>query len=71
MRNALREIDAYTGTFNIDRRTDNAVKVIHQETGIIEWVPLSQIEEIHEQPDGSCLIIMQKWIARKKGFTDG
>ena len=36
----------------------------------MEWVPLSQVEEIHDQPDGTVLVTMQKWIARKKGFCD-
>lgn len=63
-------VDYYTGSFNIERRTDNAIKLTHLDTGVVDWVPLSQVEEIHEQPDGTVLVVMQKWIARKKGFCD-
>jgi len=62
--------DAYEGWFRIERRTEKALQVTHIETGLIEWVPESQVSEIHEQPDGTYVIVMAKWIARKKGFTD-
>lgn len=62
--------DAYEGWFRIERRTEKALQVTHIETGVIEWVPESQVSEIHEQPDGTYVIVMAKWIARKKGFTD-
>ena len=62
--------NVHTDTFQIERRTDNAIKLTHLETGVVDWVPLSQVEEIHEQPNGTVLVTMQKWIARKKGFCD-
>jgi hypothetical protein len=65
-----RTSDTYTGAFVIERRTDNAIKLTDIESGLVDWVPLSQVEEIHDQPDGTVLVTMQKWIARKKGFCD-
>ena len=70
MRNELKTADVWTGWFRIEVRTAAAVRITDIASGVIEWVPLSQVEEIHEQPDGTYLITMQKWIARKKGFCD-
>ena len=62
--------DVFTGTFVIERRTEKAVKLTDTDSGLIDWIPLSQVEEIHDQPNGTVLVTMQKWIARKKGFCD-
>jgi urease gamma subunit len=62
--------DYYTGHFRIEHRTDKALRVTQIDSGLVEWLPESQVEEIHEQPDGTFLITMSKWIARKKEFTD-
>ena len=62
--------DAYTGWFRIEHRTEKALRVTHIETGIVEWVPESQVSEIHEEPYGTYAIVMSKCIARKKGFCD-
>lgn len=70
MRNELKARDAYTGWFRIEHRTDKAVRITQIDTGLVEWVPLSQVDQIDEQPDGTYVIIMSKWIARTKGFCD-
>lgn len=70
MRNALKQSDVWTGWFRLEVRTNAAVRLTDIASGVMEWVPLSQVEEIHDQPDGTVLVTMQKWIARKKGFCD-
>lgn len=60
--------DCHTDNFTIKHRTDAALHVTHLETGEVMWLPKSQIEEIHEQPNGSVKITMTKWIAQKKGL---
>ena len=65
-----KQTDVHTDKYQIEHRTDNAVRLTHLDTGLVEWVPLSQVEEIHDQPNGTVLVTMKKWIARKKGFCD-
>lgn len=65
----MKTSDTHMGWFKIDYRTDKAIKVIDIESGVVDWVPLSQVDEIHEEPDGTFTIVMAKWLARKKGFT--
>jgi len=33
-----------------------------------DWIPLSQVSEIHKKPNGSVEIVVAEWIAKKKGF---
>lgn len=60
---------AYTTECTVKRETDNAVLIVHHDTGEEVWIPLSQVEEIHRDRDGRGAITMSDWIARQKGFA--
>lgn len=35
------------------------------------WIPKSQIEDEDPREDGSIVITLPRWLAEKKGLTDG
>jgi hypothetical protein len=47
--------------------TDKAVLLI-DDTGEEVWLPLSQVEEMHEAKDGTVRVVMSEWIAKQKGL---
>lgn len=52
----------------ISRETDAAMLVTSTDTGVQEWVPLSQVSKIVRRKDGLAEVTMAEWIANKKGL---
>lgn len=53
----------------IERETDMAMLVISTDTGVQEWVPLSQVSKIVRDPrTGLAVVTMREWVANKKGL---
>lgn len=51
------------------RETDAAILIIDPASGEEIWLPLSQVDEIHRDPNGnSGTIVMSDWIAKQKGL---
>lgn len=48
------------------RESDAAILIEAQ--GEEMWIPTSQIEEITRYPNGTVDVVMQRWIASKKGL---
>lgn len=46
----------------------NAVLILDHATGEELWIPLSQVEEMHFNPQGEGTIVISAWIAKKKGL---
>lgn len=53
----------------IDRETDAAMLIISTDTGVKDWVPLSCVSKIVRRKDGMAEVVMEEWIAIKKGFV--
>ena len=53
----------------IKRDTGNAILVVSTDTGVQEWVPLSQVSRIDHKKDGLADVTMMEWIATKKGLV--
>lgn len=51
------------------RETDNAVLVVDHESGEEIWFPLSQVDSMHFDKNGTGHIVVSDWIAREKGLT--
>ena len=49
--------------------TDNAVLVTDDDSGEEIWFPLSQVESMHRDKNGTGTIVVSDWIARQKGLT--
>jgi hypothetical protein len=49
--------------------TDKAIKVYDEDIGDL-WIPLSQVEEMHFNPEGYGTIVVSDWIAKKSGLTE-
>ena len=52
----------------VKAETDNAIKVLHHDTGEELWLPLSQVDKIVRDRDGKGSITMTDWIARERGL---
>lgn len=53
----------------IERETEMAMLVTSTDTGVREWVPLSQVSKIVRDPrTGLATIRMAEWVANKKGL---
>jgi len=53
--------------FIIVKETDKAILIEY--TDSVVWIPLSQIEAIHRDPQkGTARVVMSEWIAKQKGF---
>ena len=50
------------------RESDTAVLVLDPASGEELWIPFSQTEAMHRNPDHTGKIVMTRWIARKKGL---
>lgn len=48
--------------------TDSAVLIEDPASDTQHWIPLSQVEEMHRNPDHTGTIVMSQWIAGKKGL---
>lgn len=54
----------------IERETDMAMLVTSTDTGVREWIPLSQVHRITRDPrTGLATIYMAEWLATKKGLV--
>lgn len=53
----------------IKRDTGNAILVVSTDTGLQEWVPLSQVDRIDHKKNGLADVTMKEWIAIKKGLV--
>lgn len=62
--------DHETYTFACHRKFEgpNAVLLLDHATGEEIWIPLSQVDEMHFDPDGNGEVVMTAWIAKKKGL---
>jgi len=54
----------------IERETEMAMLVISTDTGVRDWVPLSQVSKIVRDPrTGLAVVTMREWVATKKGLV--
>lgn len=63
-----------TATYTLDvasfgTESDKAIQVTSAETGEVMWLPLSQVESIERETDGTGSITMTQWIAKQKGLV--
>lgn len=52
-----------------ERETDEAIQVTDAATGEMIWFPLSTVLEMHFDRNEQGSIVVEEWIARKKGLT--
>lgn len=52
----------------IQAETANAILIHDFASESDVWIPLSQVDEIHRQKDGTATIVITDWIARVKGL---
>ena len=52
----------------IQAETTNAILIYDFASESDVWIPLSQVDEIHRQKDGTATIVVSDWIARVKGL---
>lgn len=53
----------------IQVETTNAIRIYDFASESDVWIPLSQVDEIHRQKDGTAIIVITDWIARVKGLV--
>ena len=64
----MSESDTFEMACEFLRESDAAVLILDHANGEDLWIPLSQINEMHRNPDHTGKIVMTRWIARKKGL---
>lgn len=52
----------------IQAETTNAILIYDFASELDVWIPLSQVDEIHRQKDGTAIIVITDWIASVKGL---